>query len=94
MEVGGPGYFAYRWRFKDAEWSEAIEIGEGFNPSGPTVRSGKILLKDLLPGTYGVEVLGRDFAGNWQESPTQSEQWDIVEPYPNKLVLIEFLILY
>jgi len=93
LEVGGPGYFAYRWRLKDAEWSEAIEIGEGFNPSGPTVRIGKILLKDLLPGTYGVEVLGRDFAGNWQESPTQSEQWEIVESYPNKLVLNELLIL-
>ena len=50
-------------------------------------------MKDLLPGTYGVEVLGRDFAGNWQESPTQSEQWEIVESYPNKLVLNELLIL-
>lgn len=92
LMVGGPGYFAYRWRFKDAEWSEVIEIGDGFNPLGSTVRSGKILLKDLLPGIYSVEVFGQDFAGNWQETPTQSEQWEIVESYPDRLVLNEVLI--
>ena len=30
LNVGGPGYFAYRWRFKDGEWSEIIRIGDGF----------------------------------------------------------------
>ncbi len=93
LMVGGPGYFSYRWRFKDTEWSEVIEIGDGFNPLvGVTVRSGRILLKDLLPGVYSIEVLGQDFAGNWQEVPTQSEQWEIVESYPDRLVLNEVLI--
>jgi hypothetical protein len=93
LVVGGPGYFAYKWRLRDAEWSEVNEIGEGFNPSGSTVRSAEILLKDLSPGNYAVEVLGQDFAGNWQEIPTRSEQWEIVESYPDRLVLNELLIL-
>ena len=93
LVVGGPGYFAYRWRLRDAEWSDVIEIGEGFNPSGSTVRSAEILLKDLSPGNYAVEVSGQDFAGNWQETPTRSEQWEIVDSYPDRLVLNELLIL-
>ena len=93
LTVGGPGYFAYRWRFEGKEWSDAITIGEGFNPPAPTVRSDTIVLKDLLPGTYIIEVLGQDFAGNWQDEPTQSQSWEVVGSYPSKLLLNEFLIL-
>jgi len=93
LRVGGPGFFAYRWRLKGDEWSNVIAIGEGFNPPAATVRSDKIILKNLLPGIYTIEVLGQDFAGNWQELPTQSQSWEVVESYPGKLVLNEFLIL-
>ncbi len=93
LTVGGPGYFAYRWRFEGKDWSDVITIGDGFNPPAPTVRSGTIALKDLLPGTYVVEVLGQDFAGNWQNKPTKSQSWEVVQSYPGKLLLNEFLIL-
>lgn len=92
LTVGGPGYFAYRWRFEGAEWSEVIAIGEGFNPPNATIRSAQIRLKDLQEGIYVVEVLGQDFAGNWQQVPTQSDRWEIVESYPGRLILNEVLI--
>ena len=92
LNVGGPGYFAYRWRFKDGEWSEIIKIGDGFKPEGNTIRAGEIILKDLKIGTHLIEVIGQDFAGNWQEVPTQSHEWEVVSELPDKLILNEILI--
>ena len=93
ITVGGPGYFAYRWRIVDQDWSNVIQIGNGFDVQGNTVRNGLILLDDLRPGVYQVEVIGQDFAGNWQEVPTKSEKWNVVEGYSNQLILNEILIL-
>ena len=92
LNVGGPGYFAYQWRFKGGAWSEIINIGDGFKPEGNTIRAGEIILKDLKTGTHLIEVIGQDFAGNWQEVPTQSHEWEVVSELPDKLILNEILI--
>jgi hypothetical protein len=65
LQVGGPGLFAFRYRVNNGPWSDAESIGTGFDPAG-TVRTGTIQLSGLADGEYSVEVLGRDFAGNWQ----------------------------
>ena len=92
LKVGGPGYFAYKWRFKDGQWSDVIKIGDGFNADGESVRVSEVALSDLPLGVYIIEVKGQDFAGNWQEVPTQSKQWSIVNSLPYEIILNEILI--
>ena len=82
LTVGGPGVFAFRYRVDGGPWSADLPIGEGFNLDGPTVRTATISLTNLAPGTHQVEVLGQDFAGNWQETPTQSRTWTVGNDVP------------
>ncbi len=89
LTVGGPGIFAYQYRINDGEWSETIDIGTGYDPNG-TVRTSQITLENLAEGEYTVEVLGRDFAGNWQAVPTRSQTWN-VQPQLNRLQINEVL---
>ena len=77
LTVGGPGVFGYRYRVNDGPWSDEIAIGGRFDPTRATVRTGEIKLDDLTDGDYRVEVVGRDFAGEWQEEPTVSQQWTV-----------------
>ena len=89
LTVGGPGIFFYRYRVNGGQWSEVVPIGSGFDPQG-TIRTDALTLQGLGDGEYTVEVIGQDFAGNWQATPTQSRTWT-VGPQPGRVVLNELL---
>ncbi len=89
LTVGGPGIFFYRYRVNGGPWSEVIPIGTGFDPQG-TIRTDSLTLQGLGDGEYTLEVIGQDFAGNWQATPTQSRTWT-VGPQPGRVVLNELL---
>lgn len=76
LQVGGPGIFAFRYRLDGGPWSDPIAVGDGFDPGG-TVRTAQLTLEDLADGPHWVEVVGQDFAGNWQAVPTRSETWTV-----------------
>ncbi|MHA3774957.1 lamin tail domain-containing protein [Verrucomicrobiota bacterium sgz303538] len=91
LRVGGPGIFAYRYRVNGGAWSADRSIGlESFSRTVPSVREGTIVLNGLAPGSYTVEVLGRDFAGNWQTIPTVSKTWTVA-PNLIRIVINELL---
>jgi hypothetical protein len=78
LQVGGAGIFAFRYRVNEGPWSDEIQIApETFPRHGPVLREGVIQLNDLPPGEYRVFVIGRDFAGNWQQEPTASIAWTV-----------------
>ena len=74
--VGGPGIFGYRWRLNGGPWSADSDIGNGFDPPAATLRAAVISLSGLADGSYTVEVEGRSFAGEWQETPDGVEDLD------------------
>ncbi len=76
LTVGGPGIFAYQYRVNGGDWSDTLSIGDGYDPNG-TIRTDQIELTGLSDGDYTVELLGRDFAGNWQTVPTKSQTWTV-----------------
>ncbi|MBP7948164.1 MAG: hypothetical protein KA004_00820 [Verrucomicrobiales bacterium] len=77
--VGGPGIFACRWRLNAGPWSDPVSISPGVFPrTGPTVRTVTLDLQNLSHGSQTLEVIGQDFAGNWQAIPT-SATW-VVSP--------------
>ena len=81
LTVGGPGLFGYRFRHNGGPWSVDLPIGAGAEAgfiANNTVRTAEIRFDNLEAGTHTVEVLGQDFAGEWQAVPT-SVRWD-VEP--------------
>ncbi|MFP6873885.1 MAG: lamin tail domain-containing protein [Verrucomicrobiales bacterium] len=90
LSVGGPGMFAYRYRVNGAPWSEDSPIGNGFDPVARTIRTATIAMAGLEAGSYTVEVLGTDFAGNLQATPTVSKTWR-VDPSLSRLVINEVL---
>ncbi len=77
LQVGGPGIFAFRYRINQGPWSEVRAITDQFDPIGMT-RLATVSLPNLSPGRYQVDVLGQDFAGNWQREPTRSRSWAVV----------------
>ena len=90
LGVGGPGMFAYRYRVNGEPWSDDIPIGNGFDPVNRTIRTATIAMTGLEAGSYTVEVLGTDFAGNLQATPTVSKTWE-VDPSLSRLVINEVL---
>ncbi len=58
-------------------WSDGLAIGNGFDPVGGTTRTAEIELVGLAPGTYKVQVRGRDFAGRQQSGLTESRLWTV-----------------
>ncbi len=71
ITVGGPGIFSYRWRLDGGAWSDPVAIAPGVFPrTGPTVRTAILTLENLSAATHTLEVIGQDFAGNWQPAPT------------------------
>ncbi len=89
LTVGGPGIFAYRYRVNGGPWTDTIAIGAGFDVDG-TQRTDSIELTNLADGDYTVEVVGQDFAGNWQLEPTVSRTWT-VQRQVQQLVINEVL---
>jgi hypothetical protein len=82
LTIGGPGIFSYRWRLNGGPWSAAIAIAPGVFPrTGATVRTAVLALVDLPTGLQSVEVVGQDFAGNWQVTPTLA-QWQVSDTPP------------
>lgn len=86
LTIAGPGIWVYRWRINGGPWSrdiplvsQAILDGE---PLTPTLfdDAPPIELKDLADGTYTVEVLGQNSAGDWQETPSVSKTWTVQSP--------------
>ncbi len=68
--IGGPGLIAYKYRLDGGAYSAQTTIGTGaiFNRSGLTVRDATLTLTSLTPGLHTLEVLGMDYAGNWQNA--------------------------
>jgi hypothetical protein len=69
--IGGPAMVGYKWRLDGGAWSAVQQIGNGLIfPRGatPTVRQATLTLNSLAPGTHTLEVVGRDPAGNWQDT--------------------------
>ena len=89
LTVGGPGIFAYQYRLNGGAWSDTLSIGNGYDPNG-TIRTDQIELAGLSDGEYTVELLGRDFAGNWQTVPTTSQTWT-VKGQADNLIISELL---
>ena len=71
ITIGGPGIFAYQWRIDGGAWSASVAFAPGVFPrTGATVRTSTLALAGLAEGTHTLEVIGQDFAGNWQPVPT------------------------
>ncbi len=89
VTVGGPGMFAFRYRINGGPWSDDLPIGAGYDVSG-TVRTAQFQLSGLDNGTQLVEVIGQDFAGQWQAEPTRAT-WTVASTTP-QLVISEVLV--
>jgi hypothetical protein len=84
ITVGGPGIFAYQWRLDAGTWSAPVSIADGVFPRiGPTVRSATLVLENLAEGMHALEVIGQDFAGNWQSAPTTASWVVSATPPPD-----------
>ncbi|MDB6152363.1 MAG: hypothetical protein JWL90_816 [Chthoniobacteraceae bacterium] len=70
FQVGGPGLIAYKWRLDGGSWSAVLPIGSGavYPRTGATVRQAVLNLTNLGNGQHTLEVIGQDFAGNWQDA--------------------------
>ncbi|MGA4645588.1 right-handed parallel beta-helix repeat-containing protein [Limisphaera sp. 4302-co] len=83
LRVAGPGIVAYKWRLNDGPWSDVVPLTNSLR-YGPTLFDDAvpIVLSNLPPGTYAVEVLGLNSAGVWQDeqAPTISRTWTVLPP--------------
>jgi hypothetical protein len=83
LSVGGPGIWAYKWRLNGGAWSADIPlVSASVLNGGPFTATmydnpTPITLINLANGTYSVEVLGRNSAGDWQETPVVSKSWTV-----------------
>lgn len=80
LTVAGPGMFHYQWRLVTnglpGAWSGELQLGTGTDHNVAVIdRDSQIVLSGLADGAYSVEVLGQDFAGVWQTTPTASATW-------------------
>ncbi|MDB4526718.1 hypothetical protein N9183_00705 [bacterium] len=83
LTIAGPGIWVYRWRLNEGPWSNDVPLVSqeilGGAPLTPILfdNAPPIELSDLSDGTYTVEVLGQNSAGDWQETPTVSKTWTV-----------------
>ena len=83
LTVAGPGIWVYRWRVNGGPWSEDVSlVPQAILEGAPLTatlfdNAPPIELSDLTDGTYTVEVLGQNSAGDWQGSPTISRTWTV-----------------
>jgi hypothetical protein len=89
LRVAGPGIVSYRWRINGGLWSEEVPLTTNILFSATMFDNARpIEVLNLSPGTYGVEVLGKNSAGVWQDqaSPTRSRTWTVVADDPPLLI--------
>lgn len=90
ITIGGPGIFAFQWRIDGGAWSAPVQIAPGvFSLSVPTVRTAVLTTPSLSDGLHTLEVIGQDFAGNWQTTPS-SASWT-VQATLQRIVISEVL---
>ena len=83
LTVAGPGIWVYRWRINGGPWSDDISlVSQAILDGAPLTatlfdNAPPIELSNLADGTYTVEVLGQNSAGDWQETPTVSRSWTV-----------------
>ena len=83
LTVAGPGIWVYRWRINGGPWSDDISlVSQAILDGAPLTATlfdnvPPIELSNLTDGTYTVEVLGQNSAGDWQETPTVSRSWTV-----------------
>jgi hypothetical protein len=83
LTVAGPGIWAYKWRLNGGAWSadiplvKASVLGGGVFTADMYDNPAPITLTNLADGTYYVEVLGQNSAGDWQDSPAVSKTWTV-----------------
>jgi len=82
--IGGPGIFSYKWRLDNGAWSAPVSIAPGvFSIAVPTVRTATLALTSLTAGSHTLEVIGRDFAGNWTpEAEATRASWTVESAVP------------
>ena len=81
LTVAGPGVVAYRWRLNEGPWSVEVPLTNSYAiTTNLFADASPIVLADLLPGAFTVEVLGKNSAGYWQETPTVSRRWTVSIP--------------
>jgi Lamin Tail Domain len=90
--VGGPGIFAFKWRLDGSAFSAPVPIADGSFPrSGPTTRTALLSFTNLNNGAHTVEVIGQDFAGNWQPEEQASAQMWTVDRSLQRIVINEIV---
>ena len=88
LQMGGPGIRAYRWRLNGGAWSADIPLVSAAILSGNPFsadmyhNAAPVILTNLPDGPQLVEVLGRNSAGMWQDTPV-SVTWTVKPPAPD-----------
>ena len=88
LRIGGPGIWAYRWRLNGGAWSADVPLVSATILAGSPFRADMydnpqpISLTNLPDGAQSLEVLGRNSAGSWQETPA-SVAWTVQTPPPD-----------
>ncbi|HWB03129.1 MAG TPA: hypothetical protein VG796_08910 [Verrucomicrobiales bacterium] len=83
LKVAGPGIWVYKWRLNGGAWSADVPLVKASVLAGGVFTADMydnptpITLTNLVDGTYHVEVLGQNSAGDWQESPAVSKTWTV-----------------
>jgi hypothetical protein len=88
LTIGGPGIWAYRWRLNGGAWSADIPLVSAAVLAGGPLRADMfdqappVTLTNLPDGLQNLEVLGRNSAGIWQETPV-AVSWTVQTPLPD-----------
>lgn len=88
INVAGPGIWVYKWRLNGGAYSADVPLVSASVLNGGVFTSTMfdnptpITLTNLADGTYTLEVLGRNSAGDWQSTPV-SRTWIVSNPPPD-----------
>lgn len=88
INVSGPGIWVYKWRLNGGAYSadvplvSATVLNGGIFTSTMYDNPTPVTLTNLADGTYTLDVLGRNSAGDWQPIPV-STTWTVSNPPPD-----------